>query len=344
MALFTLEDFDKNFHKNTGGNDIKNYDVYSDVGDDKVGSVQDILVDETGNLRYLVVNTGMWSVGKRVLLPVGRSRIDDNNRRVYARGLTKDQVERLPDFNDLERVNYDYEEQVREVYRTPIAIEAPLETEIPFETEIPLEASAPLEFPRIDDEVLRRSTHVEGRQIPAYAEPKEQPIPEPIAVQPIPKPVAQPVYNRETYTYQQDADLYQMNERDHQTLRLYEEQLIANKNRVKTGEVSIGKHVETETAQVAIPVERERVIIERTTPQDAVQAVSSDKVDFADRAVTHIDIYEEIPDIQKQAVVREEVKVRKVVEQDTIEAQETIRREELDVNTGDKPIQERKIS
>jgi len=43
-------------------------------------------------------------------------------------------------------------------------------------------------------------------------------------------------------------------------------------------------------------------------------------------------VYEETPDIHK-AFVREEVRVRKVVEHDTVEAQETIRREELDINT-----------
>jgi stress response protein YsnF len=44
-----------------------------------------------------------------------------------------------------------------------------------------------------------------------------------------------------------------------------------------------------------------------------------------------MDIYEEVPDIRKETLVREEVKIKKVVEQDTVEAQETVRREELDV-------------
>jgi len=43
----------------------------------------------------------------------------------------------------------------------------------------------------------------------------------------------------------------------------------------------------------------------------------------------HVEIYEEKADIHK-AFVREEVKVTKVVEQETVEA-ETLRREELDV-------------
>lgn len=46
-------------------------------------------------------------------------------------------------------------------------------------------------------------------------------------------------------------------------------------------------------------------------------------------------IYEETPDIHKETVLREEVKVKKVVEQDTVEAEETLRREELDINRND---------
>jgi stress response protein YsnF len=54
-----------------------------------------------------------------------------------------------------------------------------------------------------------------------------------------------------------------------------------------------------------------------------------------------MDIYEETPEIRKEAVVREEVRVRKEVEHDTVETQDTVRREELDVNTSNLPIEER---
>jgi len=41
-----------------------------------------------------------------------------------------------------------------------------------------------------------------------------------------------PTYNRDTY--EQDASLYQMNE-DHQNLKLYQERLVANKQRLNQG-------------------------------------------------------------------------------------------------------------
>ncbi|WP_066375523.1 MULTISPECIES: DUF2382 domain-containing protein [unclassified Anabaena] len=301
MALYKLEDFAADYRDADSDNyDITNFDVYSDVDDDKVGTVKHILVDDAGHFRYLVVDTGFWIFGKQVLLPIGRSRINYSDRRVYATGLTREQVESLPDFHNLERIDYDYEERVRGVYRTPLA-ERPLEASTPIETSSPLDVSS------------------------AYVD--RQPV-----------TTTPPTYDRETYRYEHEPNLYQMNPRDHQNLRLYEERLVANKSRMKTGEVAVGKHVETETARVAVPIEKERVVIERTTPEDAGRVVSPGEADFRDTEATHVDIYEESPEIRKEAVVREEVKVKKVVEQDTVEAEETLRREELDIDKDDEQL------
>ncbi|HAA29442.1 MAG TPA: photosystem reaction center subunit H [Cyanobacteria bacterium UBA8553] len=314
MVLYKLEDFDPNY-RDTFGDEIKGYDVYADRNDEKIGSVKNILVDESGHFRYLVVDTGFWIFGKQILLPVGRSSIDHNARRIYALGFTQEQAENLPEFNDNLRIDYDYEERVRGVYRTPVT-ETPLETSAPVGASPPVEASAPLD------------------PTPAYAAP----VANASSNQP-----RHADYNRDTYTYQQDPSLYEMNQRDHQTLKLYEERLIANKNRVKTGEVTVSKHVETETARVSVPVEKERVIVERTTPEDAGTVVSPDVNIFREGEVAHMEVYEETADIQKKAVVREEVNVRKEVKQDRVNASEQLRREELDVDTKGQPIVDKKV-
>lgn len=286
MALLKLHDFDPNYREASAEYEINGFDVYSDTTNDKVGTVGDILVDDNGHFRYLIVDLGFWIFGKKVLLPVGRSRIDYSARRVYATGMTREQAENLPEFNDNMTADYDYEERVRGVYR-PTATTA-------------------------------TSTAV-GTQS-AIGDVNDYSS-----------------YDRNTYKYQQEPNLYGMNDRDHQTLKLYEERLIANKNRVKTGEVAVGKRVETETARVAVPIEKERVVIERSTPTDAGTVVSSDEATFQDGEVARIDVYEETPDIHKEAFVREEVRVRKEVDHDTVDTEETIRRERLDVNTQGKP-------
>ncbi|WP_414550890.1 PRC and DUF2382 domain-containing protein [Anabaena sp. CCY 0017] len=309
MVLYKLEDLTADYTITDSDNyQIGDFDVYSDINDEKVGTVKDILVDESGRFRYLVVDTGFWIFGKQVLLPIGRSRISYADRRVYATGLTQEQVESLPDFHDLERIDYDYEEQVRGVYRTPFA-------ETPLETSTPVEATAPLDTPSAYADTTARRT----------------------------APAPRTGYNRDTYTYDQEPDLYDTSQSNHQNLKLYEERLIANKTRVKTGDVSVGKHVETDRAAVSVPIEKERVVIERTTPTDAGRVVAPGEANFREGEVARMDVHEETPDIRKEAVVREEVEVKKVVETDTVEAQENLRREELDVNKGNKRSGKRRI-
>lgn len=288
MVLYKLEEFDPNYQDAFDGDDIKNYDVYSDIDDDKIGSVKNIMVDEAGRFRYLVVDTGFWIFGKQVLLPVGRSRIDSGDRRVYAIGLTKEQAQNLPEFSEDLNIDRDYEERVTGVYGTQTMGTA---TQLGTAS-----ASMPNVAPETD------------------------------------------YVDRDRDIYQQKPDLFEMGDRDHQSLKLYEERLVANKQRQKTGEVSIGKHVETQTQNVAVPVEKEQVVIERTTPGNAGQPVAPGEADFRDREVARMDVYEEKPEIRKEAVLREEVNVRKEVKRDTVNASEQIRREELDVDSEGRPI------
>ncbi len=271
MALLKLADAYPNYRQEIfGGDDIKGYDVYSTEGNEKIGSVYDALIDDSGSFRYFVIDTGFWVFGKKVLVPMGQVQIDYDQHRIYVTGMTKQEVENMPEYNDNMTVDYDYEERVRNVFR-------------------PTAAAA---------------TH--------------------------------PTYDRNTYNYEQEQSLYQPNEANHQRIKLYEERVLANKTRQKTGEVAIGKRVETETAQVSVPVEKERVVIERTTPTDAT-AVTPGEANFREGEVARMEIYEETADIQKQAFVREEVNIRKEVERDTVESTETLRREELDIDTDGNP-------
>lgn len=286
MTLVKIEDFEPNYRDHFDGKDIKGMSVYLDKGNEKIGTVSDALVDEEGNFRYFVVDLGSWIFGKKVLMPVGRSRIDYKAERLYAVGMTKQQAEALPKMpDDLKQMDYDHEEQVRGVYRTSSA-----------------------------------GTATTGAAAVAQSSA---------------------TVNRDTYNYKQEPSLYEMNDRDHQDVKLYQERLIASKKRVKTGEVSVGKHVETETKQVSVPIERERVVVERVTPADAGKAVALSSVDFGSGEVARMEIYEETADIQKEAFVREEVRVNKVVDRETVEAQETIRREEIDVDSEGRTIDDR---
>lgn len=286
MPLHKIRDFDPNYREHFEDQDIIGYDLYADA--DKVGSVDDLLVDDTGKIRYLVINTGFWVLGKQLLLPIGRAQVDYSGRRIAANGLTRAQVEALPQYNGNMPVDYEQEEQVRSVYRPAAAV----------------------------------GTAVGTAAIGTAAVDTPAPLD----------------YDRDTYSYDRDPALYNLDETKHQNLRLYEERLIANKTRAKTGEVAVGKRVETETAKVSVPIDKERVVIERTTATGVSAAVTPGDGAFREGEVARVEVYEETPDIRKEAFVREEVSVRKEVDHETVNVEETLRREELDVNTQGRPV------
>jgi len=117
MSLLKIKDFDPNFKQHFDNIDIIGFDVYS--GQEKIGSIADILVEETGNIRYLVINTGIWVVGKKVLLPIGMAKFGPQSKqRVDVNNLSKIQVETLPNYNETDVIDFHYEEKVRNVYRT----------------------------------------------------------------------------------------------------------------------------------------------------------------------------------------------------------------------------------
>ncbi len=316
MALHKIKDFDPDYRDHFDGQDVKDLDLYS--GDERIGSVNDVLVDEDGKFRYLVISTGAWIFGKKVMLPIGRARIDYNDRRVYADGLTRQQVEALPELTDDLNLDYEHEEQVRNVYR-PSAASAAMGASMGAGVldAAPLETSAGLgSISPVDGMAYTGSSM--GAVVPDYDRHS---------------------YDRDTYHYGMDADLYDIDESKNPSLKLYQERLVANKSRQKTGEVTIGKHIETETARVSVPVEKERVVIERSTPT-ATTAVTPGSTAFQEGEVARMEVYEETPDIHKEAFVREEVRVTKVVDQDVVNAEEQIRREELDIDTQGRPVVE----
>ncbi len=312
MPLMKFEDFygdDQQISNDTdfSFDDIKRFDVYAQ-DNEKVGTVTDVLVDDVdGRFRYFVVDTGFWIFGKKVLLPVGSARISHTDHRIDVTGLTKEQVENLPNFDNLEKLDYEHEENVRSIYR-------PLATTSTATTAGTATANMAA-TPSIGSGSTIGSSNAS---------------------------LGSETYDRDSYTYDRDPALYNLTDRDHQSLKLYEERLIANKHRQKTGEVVVGKTVNTEQAHVAVPVKRERVVVERVPVSDQSTAGSVGDA-FNDSEVARVEVYEETPDVRKEAFVREEVQVKKVSEQELVEVDETLRREELDVDAEGNPIVDKRI-
>lgn len=104
-----------------------------------------------------------------------------------------------------------------------------------------------------------------------------------------------------------------------------EERLTVDKTAEQTGSVHVGKHVEEDRQAVDVPVEREEVTLERRAVDRPAtgERGSDDSID--------VPVYEERVETDKEARVVEELEVGKRTVADTEHVEDTVRREEFDV-------------
>jgi len=92
----TLRDyrFDKDIE------DIRGSSVYG-PGDEKIGKIDDVVFDSnSGQIRYLVVDTGGWLKSRRFLLPPEELRPSVEHENDFVVNLTKAQIERFPGLDE----------------------------------------------------------------------------------------------------------------------------------------------------------------------------------------------------------------------------------------------------
>ncbi len=76
--------------------DLEGFDVHATDGD--IGNIDEATYDVGAS--YVVVDTGPWIFGKKVLIPAGAiERVDLENRELWL-GLTKDRIKGSPEFDE----------------------------------------------------------------------------------------------------------------------------------------------------------------------------------------------------------------------------------------------------
>jgi len=92
--------------------DLAGYEI--EARDGSIGKI-DKATNETGS-SCLVVDTGPWIFGKKVMLPAGVVReIDVDSQTVFV-DLTKDEIKNAPEFDDSLENDTDYREQLGSYY------------------------------------------------------------------------------------------------------------------------------------------------------------------------------------------------------------------------------------
>ena len=113
---------------------------------------------------------------------------------------------------------------------------------------------------------------------------------------------------------------------DRDTIERSEERLTVDRETEKTGDVHVGKHVEEEQQSVDVPVTREEVHLER---HDVDRPASGEA--FTDESID-VPVHEERVTTGKEARVVEELEVEKTAHTDTAHVEDTVRREEFDID------------
>ena len=110
---------------------------------------------------------------------------------------------------------------------------------------------------------------------------------------------------------------------------LTEEQVKVSKREVEEGAVRLRKVVKTETVNQPVELKREEVVVERVSKDDP-NAIPADA--FKEGEI-HVPVKREEAVVEKTAHVTGEVKVRKEAHTDTKHVQETVRKEDVKVET-----------
>lgn len=122
---------------------------------------------------------------------------------------------------------------------------------------------------------------------------------------------------------------------------LHEEEVRTSKHTEQIGEVRVTKHVITEQRQISVPVAREVVTVERIPASPNIEATAIEGA-FQETTVV-MPIREEMVDVEKRPVVREEIRIAKVTDEEQQPVSTTVRREvadiegPADVSTGNIP-------
>jgi hypothetical protein len=94
------------------GVDLTGFDV--EATDGKIGKVSDSTRDVNGS--FIVVETGPWIFGRKLMLPAGTiSSVDTQDRTVFV-NLTKDQIKNAPQFDESVGADETYRRNLGEYY------------------------------------------------------------------------------------------------------------------------------------------------------------------------------------------------------------------------------------
>ena len=112
MTMYEIWAFEADLSPNFNPRDLVGYKV--EAVDGSIGKV-DSASDKTGS-SAIVVDTGPWILGKKVMLPAGVvERVDSDDKRVYV-NRTKEQIKSAPEFDEARLEDSTYRDELGGYY------------------------------------------------------------------------------------------------------------------------------------------------------------------------------------------------------------------------------------
>ena len=100
-----------------GTADVRGWEVRTTEDNKKVGTVKDLVFGGDNQPHFLEVETGRLFAAKRVLLPLGLARVDEQQDVIWVAGITKDQFKAWPEYTgDAQSITDDYTTRLRRAY------------------------------------------------------------------------------------------------------------------------------------------------------------------------------------------------------------------------------------
>ena len=270
------------------------YAVYDRDGD-KIGKVDDILVDETDQPEYIGVKMGFLGLSS-TLIPLELCRIDEGDRRIEV-SVDKETAKNGPTFDDDQEITPGLEERIRGHY----GLQA---------TGIGAQRGAYGEY--YDDETRTGDRTGIGTAGPGMTmgdrdragEFREHP------------PGEEGVGERED----------DLNDTDELRVQRSEEEIRTGTSEREAGRLNVRKRVRTDREQVRVPTRREEVSVDRVPVNEEGTGAEIGEDEIS------VPVVEEEAVVEKRPVVKEEVRVRKDAVEDEEVVEEDVRKEEVEVD------------
>ncbi|MGI8866154.1 MAG: DUF2382 domain-containing protein [Rubrobacteraceae bacterium] len=271
------------------------YTVYDRDGG-KIGKVDDLFLDEADQPEYVGVKMGFLGT-KSTLLPFSMATVDDQDQSLRV-AAEKNQVKEGPSFDDDKEITPDFEREVHSYYGLDGHSE---------------DRGGYGDYYGDNDEHSGSATTDSGSAGTVGAG---------MSMGDTESGEFREHDSNEEGVNQRGSDL---EDEDELRVQRSEEELRVGTREREAGKMKVRKRVRTDRERIEVPVKHEEVSVERV-PLDGEASDAQIGEEEVDVPVTEEEVV-----VDKKAVAKEEVRIRKDVVEDTEVVEEDVRREEVDV-------------